>query len=382
MPVALSNADKVLKTYYLNAVSDQLKLSSNLFYAKLRQTTTNIYGKDVKKTVRIGINGGVGAGTEDGTLPTAQYNQYEQFSLPLKNLYGVLEITDKAIRASASNEGAFINLLDESMEQVVKSAAFNFSRMLFGDGSGLLGTIESGTMPTYKVTNVQNFETGMYVDVYTPSSSVHARGIKIGDVDYVNSTIHLESSISAPEGYKLYLRGSKDLELTGLGLIFSEKPIYGVYRTKGSPLVPYMTTCEELTENEIQKAIDSVEMTTGSKIDLIICSWGVRRKLYDILSKYRYTDSVVLDGGVRAITFNGIPVVADRFCPKGTMYLINTNDFALHQLCDWQWLESEDGSILKQVPTKPVFTATLVKYADLMCYNPGGQAMISGITED
>ena len=88
-----------------------------------------------------------------------------------------------------------------------------------------------------------------------------------------------------------------------------------------------------------------------------------------------------LEGGFSALSFNGIPVVADRFCPKNTVFLLSTPDFALHQLCDWQWLEGEDGKILKQIPGKPVYTATLVKYAELMCYRPCGQAMLTGVTE-
>ena len=77
----------------------------------------------------------------------------------------------------------------------------------------------------------------------------------------------------------------------------------------------------------------------------------------------------------------GIPVVVDRFCPKGRMYFLNTNDFKLHQLCDWQWLADDDGKVLKQVPGKPVYSATLVKYADLMCSRPCGQGMLADINE-
>ena len=63
------------------------------------------------------------------------------------------------------------------------------------------------------------------------------------------------------------------------------------------------------------------------------------------------------------------------------MYLLNTDDFALHQLCDWQWIEGEDGKILRQSSSKPTFTATLVKYAELLCYRPAGQAMLTEVTE-
>jgi hypothetical protein len=88
-----------------------------------------------------------------------------------------------------------------------------------------------------------------------------------------------------------------------------------------------------------------------------------------------------VEGGFKAISFNGIPIVVDRACPAGTMYLLNTDDFKLCQLCDWQWLEAEDGKILKQVPGKAVYTATLVKYAELICERPYGQGRLRGIRE-
>ena len=100
------------------------------------------------------------------------------------------------------------------------------------------------------------------------------------------------------------------------------------------------------------------------------------------ISPYRRNiDIAELEGGYKTITHNGIPVVADRFVDEDTMYLLNTNDFTLHQLCDWKWLEGEDGRVIKQVADKPVYKATLVKYADLICSRPCGQAMLKGITE-
>ena len=87
-----------------------------------------------------------------------------------------------------------------------------------------------------------------------------------------------------------------------------------------------------------------------------------------------------LAGGYKALTYNGIPVVADRFVEDDAMYLLNTDDFTLHQLCDWKWLEGEDGKVLKQNAGFPTYTATLVKYAELVCDKPNGQAKISGIS--
>ena len=44
------------------------------------------------------------------------------------------------------------------------------------------------------------------------------------------------------------------------------------------------------------------------------------------------------------------------------------------------YLESENGRILRQTLGKPTYTATLVKYCDLICDKPNGQAKLTGIS--
>lgn len=382
--VTTQTADNVLKSYYLDAIGQQLDLSVNPFLAQIKKTTSDVWGKDVRKTVRLGVNGGIGAGTESGNLPAAGSTGYTQFVAPLKNLFGVIEITDKALRASASQEGAFVDLLNDEMDSLVKSASFHFGRMLFGDGSGLLATIQSAESTTYTVDSVRNLAEGMIVDVYNAGGSPSGAGRTVVSVDRANKTVVLSgSAISSPENYGIYLQHSKDQEITGLGALFGEGDLYGVAREGNEWMNPCkVTEVGEITELAVQKAIDTAEERTGGKINFIICSRGVRRALFKALSAYKQMNGIELTGGFKALDFNGIPVVVDRFCPDGTMYLLNTDDFGLHQLCDWQWLEGEDGTILKQSAGKPVFSATLVKYAELICYRPAGQAMLTGIKEE
>ena len=381
--VTTQTADNALKSYYLDIVSDQLNLSANPLLAKIGRTTADVWGKDVRKLVRYGVNGGIGAGTEEGALPSAGGNRYAQFTASLKNLYGTVEISDKAIRASANNEGAFVNLLNDEMEGLVKSSSFNFGRMLFGDGSGKLAivTLVSGT--EYTVDSVIALAEGMIVDLYASGSAI-ATGRTVVAVDRSAKKITLSgASVTGAKDAVVVLQNSYGLELTGLGAIFSDSAtLYGVTRAGNSWMNPYTETAVgAITENKIQKAMDKVEENAGSAVNFIVCSWGVRRALINELSKSRHTETLELDGGFRALSFNGIPVVADRFCPEGTTYLFNTEDFRLHQLCDWQWLEGEEGKILRQKAGKPVYTATLVKYAELICSRPCGQAKLSGITE-
>jgi hypothetical protein len=386
--VTLQTADNVLKSFYLSAITDALNMETNPFLAKLQQTSANVVGKDVKKAVRLGISGGIGAGTETGNLPNPSGSKFAQFTTTLKNLYGTIEISDKAIRASANSEGAFVNLLNDEMQALIKSASFNFGRMLFGDGSGRVAAVKSVSGNIAYLDSVSGLAEGMLIS-FCDFGGLEYTGAKnrtITAVDRIQKYIVIDgtalNSTLVPEDSYVCIQGSAGNELTGLGAIFSDVDLYGLDR-ESYMMRPQIMNCKgEISENIIQKMIDTLEEVSGSKVNFILCSWGVRRALLEYYKERQISmPTLEIEGGFKAISFNGIPVVADRFCPEGTMYLLNTNDFKLHQLCDWQWLEGEDGKILKQVPGKPVYTATLVKYAELMCENPSAQGMIEGITE-
>lgn len=366
----------------------QLDTAINPLLAKIQRSTADVWGKEVRRLAQYGVNGGVGAGTEEGDLPSAAGNNYEQFVITLKNLYGTIEISDKAVRASENNVGAFVNLLNAEMDGLIRSSAFNFGRMLFGDGSGVLCKVVSVSGNTVTADGVKNLIEGMVVDVLAAGGAPisGAKGRRVVAVDRAAKTFTLsgDALTGVAKDNLVCVQGSYNLELTGLGAIFKDTgSLYGLDRATHKWMIPYMqSSVGTLSETVMQKAIDWLEERAGSRVDFIVCSWGVKRALQNLLSENRRsTDVEVLAGGYKAMTYNGIPVVADRFCPDGTMYLLNTSDFCLHQLCDWKWLEGDDGKVLKQIAGKPLYTATLVKYADLVCARPCGQAMLTGITE-
>lgn len=392
MGVNLTNADKALKTLYLDVVSEQLNGCVNPLLAKIKQSTNDVWGKEVKKLAIYGVNGGVGAGTEEGDLPSSGGNNYGEFVTTLKNLYGTIEISDKAVRASENNAGAFVNLLNAEMDGLIKSGSYNFGRMLFGDGSGIIATIGDVASGVITLDSVKNVIEGMTVDFRNAADGEIISGFgarRILTVDRTNKTITVSGSVATssevPSGSKVTVQGSYMNEITGLGKIFDETAdsIYGMSKKTNLWLNPYVKNqVGKITENALQTALDEIEERSGRSVNFIVCSWGVRRALVNLFAaNKRVVESMNLDGGFNAISYNGIPIVADRFCPEGTMYLLNTDDFTLHQLCDWQWLTGDDGRVLRQVPGKPVYTATLVKYADLICDKPYGQGKLSGITE-
>ncbi len=380
--VTLQSAENALKTVYLGVVANQLNVNANPLLGKINQTTKDVWGKEVRKLAPYGINGGIGAGAETDALPTAAANNYVQFVSELKNLYGKIELSDKAIRASANNTGAFVNLLNDEMEGLIKASSFNFGRMIFGDGSGLLCTVSSYASSTRAVTmdTVKNLIEGMVCDIFNGTTKVGTE--RITYVDRAAKKVYFTGSIAFAATYTVYVQNSKGHEISGLGKLFDgSSTLYGVSRTENPWLNPYVKeNAGEISDGLIQGAVDFLEEVSGSAINYIACSSQVRRAYQEYLGAYRRNiDVQELAGGFKAISYNGIPLVADRFVEDDTMYLLNTDDFALHQLCDWKWLEGEDGKVLKQNAGFPTYTATLVKYAELVCDKPNGQAKISGI---
>lgn len=410
--ITLTTADRALKDVYLGVVAEQLNTNVNPLLAKIKQSTSDVWGKEIVKMAPYGLNGGIGAGTETGTLPAAGGNNYAQFRSTLKNLYGKIEISDKAVRASENSAGAFVNLLNAEMEGLIKASQFNFGRMLFGDGRGLLCKVSdnaaSGTGSTVvTVDNASNLAEGMIVDIvdalgtkcalvsggpYTITSiNRTTRTVTIGAVGLDASELKVGTAPANTTQFYFCVQGSFGKEITGLSAIFDSESanLYGLAKADFGWLSPKSINCgtgasatANINDIIIQAGIDQLEEEMNSKVDFIVCSAGVKRNYQYYLASYRSNiDVMELAGGYKAISYNGIPVVSDRFAPQNTMYLLNTKQFCLHQLCDWKWLEGENGSVLHQIAGTPTYSATLVKYADLLCDLPGGQAKINFITE-
>lgn len=387
--ITLETADSALKTVYLGVIGNQLNTGANPLLTKIKQTTNNVYGNEIVKSTSYGVSGGVTAGSEDGELPKAYNKNYAQFKSTLKNLYGTIEISDKAIRCSQNSAGAFVNLLNEEMESLVKSSAFNLGRMLYGDGSGILATInasvEIGDID-FAVDSVKNFAVNQACRLVNKSASSYTANYPdflIRKIDKENKKITTNFTTDIDlNGYRIATVRGLNNEITGLGAIFGTgKTLYGIKRDENSWMNPYKKDAVgSLTETVMQKAIDEIEEVSGAQVDFITCSPAVRRAYQECMSTYRRNVDVMdIQGGFKAISYNGIPLVTDRFVNDDEMYLLTTKDFELCQLGDWQWLEGNDGKVIKQKDNYPVYTATLVKYAELICNRPNSQAKLSGI---
>ena len=384
--ISLSTADSALKNVYLDVITNQLNNNLDPFYAKIDKTTQDVVGNEVKKLVPLGINGGIGAGSEVGSLPTSNENTYLALTSKLKNLYGTIEISDKALRASSSDSGAFLNLLNAEMENLIESSRFNFRRMLYGDGTGIISIINDDLAGSnvYKVLNPYSFAVGMRLDGYDDSGEIVDIFKKqpVLDVDYPNESITLPNAMTEElelEPIYLYITGSKGKEFVGLEGICDTtiKELYGIDRTNISALNGITENHGTVSITSLMKTMDNLRINANANVDFIISSHFFRRSLQKVLkAKSMNTDITVLEGGFRSITFNGVPVYTVQFIEPGYAFILDSSVWHMHQLCDWTWLSNNKGEVLRQREGYPTHVATLVKYCDLICDHPNTVAKV------
>lgn len=376
--ITINSADAALKDYYLDAVNAQLSGEVSPFFNAIAKTGENVFGKDVKLAIAKGGMAGVVAGAEDGALPAPRSNRYYGVTLPLKNIYGTIEISDKAMRASENSAGAFVNLLNAEMEGLVAGAKANFARMLYGDGNGLLCTVASKKSATVLVVNsAKSYFKGLKVKIGALTSDYTVTAVDTEKKEITVDTALTDTQISG--GEKVCLAGAEGNEITGLSGIFDGATLYGYTKSSDTYFQPYVKHCApaSFTENDIIDVIDTIEESADGKVNMILCSHKVRKQIAKLMSSSRrIVNTADIAAGYSSIVINDVPVYADKFCPDDRIYFVNTDDFVLNQLCDWAWLEDEGGRILKQVAGKAAYSATLVKYAELVCKKPCGQGAI------
>uniref|UniRef100_A0A6H1ZDK4 Putative capsid protein n=1 Tax=viral metagenome TaxID=1070528 RepID=A0A6H1ZDK4_9ZZZZ len=124
-----------------------------------------------------------------------------------------------------------------------------------------------------------------------------------------------------------------------------------------------------LTLNLMDTMFDSVEENAGKDYgpDLVLTTRALRREYADLCrADRRYVNTMVLDGGWKAIDYNGIPLTVDNDAIDGEIYFLSTRDLQLYRMSDYDWM-NKDGAILSRVSGYDAYEAVLFRYAELGC---------------
>lgn len=375
-----------LKTHYLPGLKYQLDEKNGAFYSMIEKTSQGVVGKDIQLVMRYGRQGGVGARLSDtSTLPTPNSRKNKVAKWETKNMYARIQISDKTIKASASDAGAFANLLEAELSDCLTDAKDNFARQLFQKGDGIMATCGAVTSKTViPVSSTRFFYEGQLIDVLASNGTEKAILREVLIVDREAKAITISgAAITTTDTDIITISGAYGAELTGLDKIMEkDTTIYGIDRSTNKWLNPTTRAVNgEISELGIQEAMDNCETIGGEQTNFILTTHGVKRAYqYLLQAQKRSVNTMDLKGGYKAMSYNDIPLVADKYQAEGTMDLLNTGNFKLYRMGEWDWL-NKDGAVLSRMTDKPCYEASLVQYGDIACDKLVNQARLTGIAE-
>ena len=403
MSQILTQVEAILKDKYQPALVNQISTCPSPFLEKIKRVP--LTNNTIKCATPIGLNGGFGFGAEGVATPVSGAQRYAEFTIDAVDMYVDIQISNKTVQLASSNVSAMLNALDQEIKGSYRSAEWNLSRALFGNGSGVLCAItaadtNTATTTTLKVNDTSKLVEGLTVDIYTYASATASAGtlasvnkaVRILSIDRDAGTIVLDSpsvavtvaltansvTASGTYGY-ITVQNSYNRELCGLGAIYDDKAdtLYGVKKADNPWIKPIVIDAQnDISDLVIYSGVKRASDYKGTKIDLVMMG----DKAFAAYQDYMRTNNVVVvdkqrfvGGAVGYKVLCGAQetvILNERFVPENEAWAVDSTTFFLEQT-PWEFM-AKDGAVFLPMAGTSVYRALLTSYGNLVCTNPGG----------
>ena len=398
MGATLTTLADIIKTQYAPVVGEMINHSTPIL-DRIGKDYDSVQGKDFTIPLHYGRNEGIGARGEGSALPTAGNQSYKASVLPMRYQYGRFQITGQTIKATRNNEGAYRKAVRSEMEGLANDMCDSLSRQLFGDGSGLLATVASSgsSSSTVVVDSTAKLRVGMPIDIIVKTTGAATAGLAGTSVatitDGTTFTISGTLAGSPAATYGVYIAGSRDLEMMGLGgIVSATTTVQGLdvstYPWWVATVQGNSGTARAISDTILQKALDTLTQNSNGKPSAMYTTYGVRRAYQAILAAQKqFVNTMTLTGGFDTIAYNGLPIIPDKNAPSGKIFVVDESKLKFYRMSDnggedngLFWLE-EDGNMLKYVTGYDAYEAILCLYSNLGTTMRNAFVRIDDITE-
>lgn len=401
-----SNADAVLKEFYIPGMRDQLN-NYIFLLQQMERNSEDIEGRRAVLSLHFERNEGVGARAELGTLPTAGRQGYAEQRIPLMYNYGRMQLSGPVIRSMNSDRGSFIRALDSETTGLVRDTRNDVARQIYGDGTGAIATVTSNAAAVVTLTSptanqMRQLRKNMEVDIGTVADPTASGSATIVSVDRSAGTITLDATVAVTSGHFVFRTGSggnpdgspsTQKEITGIKRqIAASGTLWNVDPSTYPDWASYVaTSAGAVDEDMFITASQEVNAESGMQLDLWITDQTLHRAVSGLLTSIkRFPNTLELKGGYKGIDMsdvsqgdtgsNEVAMVWDKdMVESGTAYGLCTETWTQYKMSDWEFMQ-EDGAILNRVPNTDAYEGTMFCYMDIACLQRNANAKISGIT--
>jgi hypothetical protein len=350
-------------------------------------------GSDYKFPIPLSFGGSVGS----GSLPTAHTAQWSTATLTRKKVYARLKIDRETIKAAADDAGAFVRGTKEFVRTTVESFTRNLSRILFNNGTGSLGTIDtvsaSGAVYTCVITAATwkeaNWEERDYVNVEAGNTDLFEVTSVTPSTRTVVLTRATGSQVPATTDV-VYMQGSENNDPEGLKGVCdaTSSTKYGITIARRFQSHQIAAASAPITSDLLNEAVLELYRKTGKNPTMIVASFKQYRKIlnfledaksYQVRPKDKRFEGLVSFGGVEYLSDSGtIPIYPERFVEDDRIYFLNENYIELHTTPSGiEWFD-DDGTVLLRTADTDEYEARYGMYGQIFI-NPAFQAVITGL---
>lgn len=352
---------------------------------------------------------------EGAGLPTAGAQGTKDLTIPVKSVFGRIELTERVMKVSRTDKGAFIRAMDLAQKGIVNDVSRQRNRALAGFGVGTLGVVSPGANSTTQTiinpggvvgtTNPTRFlKVGMVVAITDPT------GVTIRDVQAITAvattTIVFAVAINTTTNDIVTLGTTSlgvnedsytDESMGILGLVDSTTyvtTIFGLDRSLAANAFfrsQILTSVGTLNQDIIQRGVDNVEEVSGQMIDKFVCHSSLRREIQKLVQpdiRYTISDSNAhnFDTGSQAgagkkdLSFNGWSFRTDKDMAYGTLVGLNTEHLFHIPLDKGSWSGAEGDPVLLRVANKANYEGRFRIDENFMCDQGNTCVRFDGVT--
>jgi len=324
-------------------------------------------GEDMKVAVPTFFAGGVGS----GVLPTANPASAVKATIQAKRVYALTEIEREALKASSSDEGAFVEAMKWNVQKTVEAWNRNASRIMFGDGSGALGQFSgnaagTASAPELTITAASwvegHWEENDYINVNSLTSVWEIVEVvpasKLVKLSRLSGSDDL-TAIGAGT-HTVYMQNSKNNDPIGLKGVLdaTSGTLYGVTVARRFQATQIAAGGSGVSTDIMNELISKIMFKSGKAPKLIVTSYTQMRKIKNFLEDQKIymidPRSSELKGkvswsGIEYLA-NGakLAIIEDRMCPDDRMYALNTDFITSYHRPGFGWFDDDGTVFLRQ----------------------------------